>query len=100
MSVVLSCPAQVRLEPVHPGVPPATPSEQPVDRLVQGVDLQPARRPLRLARAHDQARPLQGLEMLRDRRQGHRERLGQLAPQRTASTRSVLDIYSYVCSNI
>jgi hypothetical protein len=30
MSVVLFCPAQVRLEPVHPGVPRATASEQPV----------------------------------------------------------------------
>ena len=50
----------------------------PVGHLFQWSGREPARPPLRLAAARDQASPLQHLEMFGDGRHAHLEWLGQL----------------------
>src|SRR5205807_10194890 len=56
----------------------------PLHRLVERVGLQPARPPLSLPAADDHSRTLEHLEVARDRRQAHRERLRQLLHGRLA----------------
>src|ERR671914_2331640 len=82
--ILLSFPAQVRFEPVHPGLPRPLARLPPLNRLVERVGLQPARPPLSLPAADDQSRALEHLEVARDRRQAHRERLRQLLDGRLA----------------
>src|SRR5829696_6315098 len=76
--MLLSCSAQMRLESVYSGLPRRLSRQHPLHRLVERVGLQPARPPLSLPAAHDQSSVLEHLEVARDRRQGHRERLRQL----------------------
>src|SRR5688572_21958691 len=60
---------EVALQRVEAAFPEALVREQPVCRILQGPRLEPARAPLRLAPASDEARTLQHLQVLRDRRQ-------------------------------
>src|SRR5215212_6796743 len=76
--------AQVRVEPADPGLPCPLARLHPVHGLVERLCLQPARPPLRLPAADDQPRPLEHLQVTRDRRQAHRKRLGELADRRLA----------------
>src|SRR5918996_3230149 len=57
----LSFLAQMRIESVHPGLPRPLPRLHPPDRVVEGIGLEPAPPPLRLARAGDQPGPLEHL---------------------------------------
>src|ERR671919_631014 len=57
--ILLSFRAQMRIESVHPGFPRLLARLHPFHRLVEGFGLHPARPPLRLAAAHDQARALE-----------------------------------------
>src|SRR5829696_2568832 len=82
--ILLSFPAQMRLESVHPGLPRLLARLHPLDRLVKRIGLQPARPRLRLPAADDESRALEHLEVARDRRQAHRERLRQLVHGRLA----------------
>src|SRR3954452_3203751 len=85
MSLIsLSFPLQVSVESVHAGLPGALARLHPVDRLVEGVGLHAARPQLGVAAARDQSGALEHLEVARDRRQAHRERLRQLADGRLA----------------
>src|SRR4051812_7640663 len=80
----LSLPAQVRVEPVHAGLPSALARLHPLHGLVERVGLQPARPPLRLPAADNQAGSLEHLEVARDRRLADGKRLGQLVHARLA----------------
>src|SRR5215210_2701374 len=80
----LSFSAQVRVESVHPGLPGLLARLHPVDRLVERLGLEPARPPLRLPAADDQPRALEHLQVPRDRREAHRERLRELVDGRLA----------------
>src|SRR5215208_8307766 len=77
-------PVEVRLEAVHPALPSALARLHPLHGLVERLGLHPARAPLRLAAADDQPCPLEHLQVARDRRQAHRERLRQLVHGRLA----------------
>src|SRR3954469_20718296 len=55
--------AQVRVESVQACFPRLLPRPHPLDRVVERIGLQPARAPLRLLAADDQARALEHLEM-------------------------------------
>src|SRR5215210_2116190 len=74
----------MRVESVHPGLPGPLARLHPLDGVVERVGLQPARPPLSLPAADDQARSLEHLEVARDRGQAHRKRLRQLAHRRLA----------------
>src|SRR5215204_1596220 len=82
--ILLSFPAQVRFESVHPALPGLLARLHPLHRLVERLGLQPARSPLRLAAADNQPRALEHLEVARDRGQADRERLRQLVHGRLA----------------
>src|SRR4051812_96172 len=82
--ILFSFPAQVRVESVHPCLPRPLARLHPLHGLVEWVGLHPARPPLRLAAADDQPRALQYLQVARDCRQAHRERLRQLVHARLA----------------
>src|SRR4051794_23569222 len=82
--ILLSSPAQVRFESIHPGLPHPLARLHPLHRVVERVGLQPARPPLSLPAADDQSRALEHLEVARDRREAHRERLRQLVHGRLA----------------
>src|SRR5687768_6261303 len=77
--ILFSFRAQVRFESVHSGLPRLLARPHPLHRLVERLGLHPARPPLGLPAADDQPRSLEHLEVARDRRQGHWERLRQLA---------------------
>src|SRR5262249_55005435 len=70
--------AQMRIEPVHPGIPCPLARLHPLDRVIQRLRPHPARAPLRLAAADDQPGALEHFEVARDRRKAHREWLGEL----------------------
>src|SRR5215217_4037370 len=82
--MLFSCSAQMRLESIHPGLPRRLSRQHPLHRLIKRVRLQPARPPLSLPAAHDQSGALEHLEVARDCRQAHRERLRQLVHGRLA----------------
>src|SRR5204863_7742822 len=77
-------PAQVRSGLVHSGLPRQLARLHPLDCLVARVGSQPAWPPLSLPAADDQSRALEHLEVARDRRPAHRERLRQLVRGRLA----------------
>jgi hypothetical protein len=79
---VLPLPAQVRFESVHPGVCLRDSVHSTASS--NGSASRRTRPPLRLAPAHDQARALEHLEIARDGRAAHPERLRQLAHGRLA----------------
>src|SRR5215203_4181911 len=81
----------MRLESVHPGLPCRLSRQHPLHRLVKRVGLQPARPPLSLPAADDQSGALEHLEVARDGRQAHRERLRQLVHGRLALSESGQD---------
>src|SRR5262249_17508278 len=68
---------QVVLEPVEALFPEHAVVLQPVGCALQRARLEPAGAPLRLAPAGDEPGALQHLQVLGDRRQAHRERLGE-----------------------
>src|SRR5215467_4622919 len=72
------------VEPAEALVPEASVRLHPVRDLAQGSRLEPAEAPLRVRALRDQARPLENLEVLRDGRLRHLERLGQLPHGRLA----------------
>src|SRR3954470_4890208 len=82
--ILISFRAQVRFESVHPGLPRLLARLHPIHGFVERLGLQPARGPLRLATADDQACALEHLEVARDRGLAHRERLGELVHGRLA----------------
>src|SRR5687768_14830448 len=82
--ILLSFQRAGALESVHPGLPRLLARPHPLHRLVERLGLHPARPPLGLPAADDQPRSLEHLEVARDRRQAHRERLRQLAHVRLA----------------
>src|SRR4051812_22930754 len=82
--ILLSFPAQVRVESVHPGLPRPLARLHPLHCLVERLCLQPARSPLSVPAADDQSGALEHLEVARDRRQAHREGLRQLVHGRLA----------------
>ena len=75
---MLSFRAQVGVESVHPALPCPLARLHPVHCLVERVGLHPARSPLGLAAADDQAGSFEHLQVARDRGQAHREGLGEL----------------------
>src|SRR5262245_61567 len=75
---------QVRVEAVEALLPEAPVEGRPVGDVLEGRRLQPARTPLRLAAAGDQSGALEHLQVLRDRRHAHVERLGELGDGRLA----------------
>src|SRR4051794_39529273 len=76
--------SEARLEPIEAGLPEATVSLKPLDGLGRGRSLEPRGAELRRAAPGDQPRPLQHLEVLRDRLDADRERLGELVHGRLA----------------
>ena len=66
------------IEPVETLLPRGSCVLGPSGDLGQRLRLQPARPPLSIAAATDQARPLEDLQMTGDGRETDRERLGQL----------------------
>src|SRR5215212_3470598 len=74
--------AQVRVEPADPGLPCPLARLHPLHGVVEWLRLQPARAPLRLPGSDDKPRPLEHLEVARDRRQAHRKRLCELVHRR------------------
>src|SRR5687767_8312270 len=81
---LLSFPAQMRVQSVHPGFPGPLARLHPFHRLFERLSLHPAGPPLGLAPADDKPRALEDLQVTRDGRQAHRERLRQLAHRRLA----------------
>src|SRR3954471_15251834 len=82
--ISLSLSPQMLVEPVHPRLPRPGAGLHPRDGVVERVGLHPARPPLRGAAAHDEPRPLEHLQVPRDGREAHRQRLGELADRRLA----------------
>src|SRR5688572_25542840 len=70
--------SQIVTQAIEPRIPEPAVILEPVCNLAQWVRLEPARTPLRRAAARDQSGALQHLEMLRNPRKAHVERLGQL----------------------
>src|SRR6478672_11245680 len=69
--------AEIILQPIEPLLPEPAIFLEPVVDALQRIQLDPARPPLRLAAAGDQAGMLQHLEMPRDRGPADVERFGQ-----------------------
>src|SRR6266571_817677 len=69
---------QVLVQPVVALLPEAAVRLGPLGYLLQRPRFEPGRPPLTLPSPRDQTRPLQHLQMLRDRRQAHLERFCQL----------------------
>src|SRR4249920_481933 len=67
-----------RVEPLEAGLPILAIALEPFGGLGHWPGLEPARPPLRVLAGRDEPGPLQHLEVLRDRRLAHVERLGQL----------------------
>src|SRR5829696_3621006 len=82
--ILLSFPAKVRVQSVHPRLPRLLARLHPLDRLVERLGLHLARPPLRVTAAGDQAGAFQHLQVARNRGQAHRQRLRQLAHGRLA----------------
>src|SRR5262245_31711285 len=76
--------AQVIVEPVETLFPEAAIALEPIVDFLQRARLDPARPPLRLASARDQAGTLEHLEVLGNRRQTHIEGLGEFRHRRLA----------------
>src|SRR4051794_33571488 len=76
--------AQVRVEPVHAGLPRLLARLHPLDRVVERLGLHPARPPLLVAASGDQPGALENLQVSGDRRQTHRERFREIVDGRLA----------------
>src|SRR3954449_11870960 len=72
----------MRVELVHALLPRPLARLHPRHRVVERVGLNPARSPLRLAAADDQACALEDLQVARDGREADVERLGELVDGR------------------
>src|SRR5438132_9537180 len=72
------------VESVYSGLPRALPRLDPFERVIQWIGSHPARTPLRLPAANDQAGGLEHLKVTRDRGLGDREWFGQLVYGRFA----------------
>jgi hypothetical protein len=75
---------QVPVEPVDAALPQLTSSVHPHRCLLESLDSQAARPRLRRPSARDQAGLLEHLQVARDRRQAHGERLRELLDRRVA----------------
>ena len=72
------------VETIEPGLPHLAVPFDPVGHFFQRRGLETAGAPLRVASARDQAGPLEHLQVFRDRRHAHVERLRELGDRRLA----------------